>query len=163
MCSGTNEFRMLGSICIVLYHKNGWYYITFNVVFELRKSDAGPPPRYWNTLLKTRGQTRGVPEQININNDLFTLHFCIHLIYRCTSPYRRFQATRPCSLSPVENESEGDGPRSSDRCSHDYCRIPDFRALSDQDSDTWNKIPKNHLFVCHITTNNVHTVNTLIS
>jgi len=98
-------------------------------LLSCKKPDAGPPPRYWNTLLKTRSQTRGVPKRININNDLFTLNFCIHLIYIYTSPYLRFQATWPCSSSPVESESEGDGLWSSDRCSHDHCRIPGFRAL----------------------------------
>jgi hypothetical protein len=46
--------------------------------------------------------------------------------------------------------------------SHDRCRIPDFRRQNDQDSDTKHKTLITRLFVCYMTTNTIHMVNTHI-
>ena len=94
-----------------------------------KKPESGPLPHCRDTLLKTRQVARRVVRRTNINTDLFVLNFCIHIIYIYASLYLRYQAIRACSTCPVEGDSGSDGPRSSDRSSHDRCRILEFWAL----------------------------------
>ena len=115
----------------ILHYTVKIYPIASNTMYLLscKKPEGGPPPRCWYTLLKTRGQARGVLRWVNMKTDLFVLNFCIHSIYIYTSLSLHLQATRTRSPCPVGGESGGDGPRSSDQCSHDRYHILGFWAL----------------------------------
>jgi hypothetical protein len=64
-----------GNHIYCMTRKNMRNYIKYNVTFNLRKPEGGTPPHCQDTLLKTRGLTRGVVRRVSINTDLFILNF----------------------------------------------------------------------------------------
>ena len=99
------DFRVLGIVYIVLYRKNVFNYIGYDVPFEPHKTRRWSHPRSRYTHLTTRGLGRGMVCEISVNTGLFSLEFCTHTIYIYINRSLHLQTNRACIACPVESDS----------------------------------------------------------
>jgi hypothetical protein len=79
MHSETGKFRVLGTICFVLWSKNMQHYITYDVILSCKIPQGCPLLHSRYALLRSPDQTRRVVLVTTMDVDLFILNFYRHV------------------------------------------------------------------------------------
>ena len=132
MCCETDMLRVSGILCVILYPKNMWYYITYDGPTKLQKTWGWSPTPFPRCTLGSSepNQRSGPSDQTRSRYiQIYSSQIFTYMLFKYIGIYSQNYSPPGCVPSVWPKVSfRTDDPRLGQICSHDHFRISKFWA-----------------------------------